>query len=119
MEKDLVCTFVEVLSQLKVLHWQTESFARHMAYDRIYKSMGDHVDGFIEAYQGKYKRIRVVCQPKILNINDNINAFVDENINFLTNGIFSYISEEDVDLLAIRDEMVKELNTLKYLLTLK
>jgi len=120
MEKDLICIFTEMLSQLRILHWQTESYARHIAYEKIYENLEDYVDEFIEAYQGKNGRIKIVSQPQIMNIDDdNVNGFANEHIDFLSNGINEFASEEDVDLLAIRDEMVKELNILKYLLTLE
>ena len=79
MEKDLICRFTEVLSQLRALHWQTESYARHIAYERTYDTIAELSDAFIESYQGKYKRIRITCQPKLLNVNEDINGFIDEN----------------------------------------
>jgi len=118
MERDFICIFTELLSQLRVLHWQTQSYARHIAYERIYEAMEDYIDEFIEAYQGRYGRIKIVDQPKIFNINENLNEFIDSNIELLTNGLPENV-KEDVGLLALRDEMVKELNKLKYLLTLK
>ena len=45
------------LQQIKLLHWQTKSYARHKAYDDIYHSLGDLVDKFVEMYMGKYGRV--------------------------------------------------------------
>lgn len=115
-KKDLICVFTELLSQLRILHWQTESYARHIAYENVYEALEGHADDFIEVYQGKNGRIKISCQPVLLNVDEDINDFIDNHVNYLSNDL--PITEEDIDLLAIRDEMVKELNKLKYLLTL-
>jgi len=118
MEKDIICVFTELLGQLRILHWQTEIYARHMAYGRAYDALEELADSFVEVYQGKYKRVKLSCQPNFGNISDpELNEFIDKHVCYLTKEL--YLGSGDVDLLAIRDEMVKELNQLKYLLTLK
>ena len=121
MEQDLISFFLQTQSQLKVLHWQTTSYARHMAYGRIYDSVQDPIDSFIEIYQGKYKRIKVDTGMRLTNINeDGANQFVESVINILTNDLPSMLDPKvDTDLLNIKDEILAEFNTLKYLLTLK
>lgn len=37
-----------------LMHLQTRSFSEHMALGGFYEGIGDLVDGFVEAYQGKY-----------------------------------------------------------------
>ena len=121
MKQDLISFFIQTRSQIQVLHWQTESYARHMAYGRIYDALDDLIDSFIEIYQGKYKRIKVSSQITLFNINDdNSNTFVSNTIEALTNEIPAMLDPKtDTDLLNIRDEMLSQFNTLKYLLTLK
>jgi DNA-binding ferritin-like protein len=36
-----------------IMHWQTESYAQHVALGEFYQTMPDLVDGVVEAYQGK------------------------------------------------------------------
>lgn len=36
-----------------IMHWQTESYAAHIALGEFYSEMPDLVDAVIEAYQGK------------------------------------------------------------------
>lgn len=121
MEKDLISFFIQTKSQLQVFHWQTESYARHMAYGRIYDALEDSIDSFIEIYQGKYKRIKVEQPITIININDpEANKFVDTVINTLITEIPGMLDEtKDGDLKNILDEILSQFNTLKYLLTLK
>jgi DNA-binding ferritin-like protein len=43
--------------QLKGLHWQTKSYARHKAYGKMYDTLNDFIDTFAEISMGKYGRI--------------------------------------------------------------
>jgi hypothetical protein len=119
MEKDLICYFLEMLNQLQVLHWQTESHARHEAYGMAYDNLYTMVDTFVESYQGKYKRIKVTGSIELMNIDGDVNQFITNNIDFLTDEIPNVLDEKDVGMIALRDEMVTELDMLRYRLTLK
>lgn len=46
--------FLETLSQIKVLHWNTNKYSVHKALDELYTSLGDSSDSFIESFMGKY-----------------------------------------------------------------
>lgn len=113
--------FLKVQNQLQILHWQTTSYAKHMAYGGIYDSMSDLADKFVEVFQGKYGRIAVEGgQIQVQNITDeSLNNFVAECISTLTKDVPSVLQDGDTDLVNIRDEMLAEFNKLRYLLTLK
>ena len=121
MKMDLITFFLQVKNQLQILHWQTESYAKHMAYGRIYDAIGDSIDKFIEVYQGKYGRIKTAGAVQIFNIDDpSVNNFIEVTISTLTDDIPASLDQKaDTDLLSIRDEILSEFNTLKNLLTLK
>ena len=57
-QKDPVMQFVQCLlhsvTNAHILHFQTRSYAQHMALGAFYDEVGDLVDGFVEAFQGKY-----------------------------------------------------------------
>jgi hypothetical protein len=119
MEKELLSTVIQVQSQLKVLHWQTESYAEHNAFGDTYESISENFDLLIEVYSGKYQR------PKfggIKNIafsdydNVKVETFLETTIDFFTN---LFTAEQDSELANIRDEIKADLEKLKYLLTLK
>jgi hypothetical protein len=117
---DLVTNFLTILGHLKVFHWQTKSYAEHMAFGKIYDSLEGHIDSFIEAYQGCYGRI-IALKSFDFSIpnyaaSDPIKC-ADEWIKYLK-GLSKPLAGE-TDLLNIRDSMLGELNTLKYLLSLK
>lgn len=117
---ELIQFFIQLQQQFRTLHWETKSYARHKAYGEIYDSLDDLIDTFMETYMGKngrpkFETINIELQSmKNLKIND----FINQSIDFL-NSLSDTLSEKDTDLLNIRDEMLGDLNKLKYLLTLK
>ena len=119
MEKELLSTVIQVQAQIKILHWQTESYAQHKAFNEAYKKLGDLFDNLIEVYSGKYNRpnfggIKNITFSDYYNV--RIETFLDTTIDFFTN---LFIAEQDSELANIRDEIKAELEQLKYLLTLK
>lgn len=117
-------TLLHINSQIKVFHWQTESYAQHVAFGDYYNAMDELTDTFVEAYQGKYCRIELQPQETfnigVKGFHDNhISIFLDEVCHFLSEILPSTHSEDDTELCNIIDEMIAETNKLKYLLTLK
>ncbi len=111
---------LELQSQLKIFHWQTKGVAEHESFGRIYDSIGDIIDSFIEKYIGIYERFSIEeGSPNIQVVNysdSNVEAFVN-TAKTLFNGMREKVSEHS-DLVNILDEAIGEINQLKYLLTL-
>ena len=115
---------LHILDTIKLYHWMTTSHPRHVASDKLYEQMSSNIDRFVEVYIGKFGRPTLKKQDLVLPIkqytDSNITDFLDEVTAYLTGkGIASFVSEKDVDLLTIRDEMVADINQAKYLFTLK
>ena len=57
-QSDPVMQFVQCLlhsvTNAHILHFQSLSYSQHMALGTFYGEIGDHVDDFVEAFQGKY-----------------------------------------------------------------
>lgn len=117
---ELIEFFVRLQQQFRILHWETKSYARHKAYGDIYSTLDDLIDTFMEAYMGRYGRPTFdSVNIELMSIKHvKINDLIGDSINFL-NELTGELDEKDTDLLNIRDEMISELNKLKYLLTLK
>lgn len=111
-----------VLNQLKIYHWQTKSYAQHQALGGAYDALNALIDQFIEVYMGKYGRIEAKggsTTVDLFNIEQMpVDNFVSNAVDYLV-GIEIPDKESDSDLMNIRDEMLAELNKLKYLLTLE
>lgn len=123
MKEELMINFITLQEQFRVLHWQTKSHARHIAYGGIYDALNGLIDNFIEVYMGKYGRVEFTSGEGTIvlkNTNDlGLNEFLNQNLEFLMSLSNSLDPQKDTDLLNIRDEMMSEINKLKYLLTLK
>ena len=119
----IVSTFLGVQSQFKVLHWQTQSYSKHNAYGGAYDSFSDLSDKFMEVYMGKYGRVALDGENDAIQLSNigemNVDEFVDTVVEFLCSLTNQLNDKRDSDLLNIRDEMLAEVNKLKYLLTLK
>lgn len=112
--------FIQLQGQLRILHWQTTSFARHKAYDQILGELNDLADTFVETYQGKFGRQKTSGNITLRNISDSeLNSFIANTIAFLADPANLGLTDQDTDLLNMRDEVVGLLNQLRYLLTLE
>jgi len=114
-------TFLTIQSQLKILHWQTKSYAEHKAFGKAYDSLDGLMDQFVEVHSGKYGNTlaKTNFQMTAVNYKDtNGMSLIDSYIAYLMNDLPLILKEGDTDLLNIRDEMVAVLNQTKYLLRL-
>ncbi len=111
---------LQIQQQLRVFHWQTKSYARHVAYGEAYSSLSDLIDSFVEVHMGKYGRFVLAEESiEIRNLNDaTLGEFLNATVNFLCSCSLQLDPKADTDLLNIRDEMLAVVNKLKYLLTL-
>jgi hypothetical protein len=119
---EIIKKLVETQQQLRFLHWQTKSYAKHEAYGKIYSSLDGLIDTFVETCMGKHGRPSFSGGYTLegQDIDElSIQEFVDGTVLFLIGLTEKYDGKADTDLLNIRDEMLAEFNKLKYLLTLK
>ena len=117
----IVTNLLTLHNQLKIHHWQTKSYAEHQALGGSYDEFSDLIDEFIEVFMGKYGRIesRDGFKIELSNYKDLTPVdFCDKYIDYLVNELPKGLESADTDLLNIRDEMLGQLNKLKYLLTL-
>lgn len=121
MKEEIVLMLLQIQTQFKILHWQTTSYARHNAYGMIYDNLDEKIDEFVEITMGKQGRFELPDGAKIelFNLKSlEINTFLKTFTDFLI-GLSKELTEEDSDLLNIRDEILADINKLRYLLTLK
>jgi hypothetical protein len=122
MKEEFILKLVQIQLQFKFLHWQTFGYAKHKSYGKIYDNLGDLIDSFTESMMGKYGRPEFDSEFSIMfqDIKSmNIQNFLDGITEFLVGMTDQLDTKYDTDLLNLRDEMLAEINKLKYLLTLK
>jgi hypothetical protein len=106
---------------IKLYHWQTTSFARHKATCDLFNALQPLIDEFVEVYMGRYSRPEFSGGFKmtIRELSDaSASDIIKEYIDYVKNELPSYLSENDTDLLNIRDEMLSNFNKILYLFTL-
>ncbi len=117
----IILKMIEFQNQIKILHWQTNSYTRHKIYDKIYNKLGELIDDFVEVYQGKYPKLEFSdITFKIIGLDTiKLNDYIIKFINVLLTELPKQLDKTDTDLLNIRDEILSITHKLKYLCTLK
>jgi len=123
MSAEISYVFLTLRTQIKIYHWQTLSYARHIASNDLLTKLDANLDQFIEVYIGKYGRPKF--SGKTANI--HLSNFHDKDapelirnaIYWLENSLSKKLKKTDTDLLNIRDTIVADLNQVLYLFTLK
>lgn len=122
--KKIVLKFLQIQSQMRILHWQTTSYAEHNAFGGFYDSVDDLIDRIVEAIQGKYGRIMLGGIDSI-QVSDysnlKLNMFLMDMESFIVADIYTcgIDKEKDAEIENILQEFRSEIDKLKYLLTLK
>jgi hypothetical protein len=121
--EEVVKNLILIQLQYRICHWQTEYDAQHKAFGFIYEELDDKIDTFVETCMGKHGRFSFEggsTSLQIFNYGDmDVDQFTDSCIAFLVSLSELYDPRMDSDLLNIRDEIMGDLNKLKYLLTFK
>ena len=122
--KKIILKSLQLQAQMKILHWQTTSFAEHNAFGGFYSATDDLIDKLVEAVQGKYGRIflgGIDSIPVSDYSNLKLNVFIMDMETFFCNEIFicGIDKNKDAEIDNIIQEIRGEIDKLKYLLTLK
>ena len=125
-ENQITVVFFEILLMVKLFHWKTYSYATHKATDKLYDSLNEHMDKFIEVLLGKTgsrinlsnkKSISLVDLTSLEQLKAKVEGFKKYLVSLTNNRALN--SMNDTDLLNIRDEILGDLNQFLYLLTFK
>ncbi len=116
---DLPKFFFSLTNNIRIYHWQTNSYARHKATDQLLTDIDPLIDRFMEVYQGKYSKLpNGKTEINVVSLTDKTAIdFLKQCIKFLKNILDEdkNIKENDTDLLNIRDEMLSVINQTLYL----
>ena len=105
---------------LKLFHFQTTKYGAHKASDGYLEKYLQNMDKFLEVAQGVYGKLTL----KKYTLSGT--AHSDDNITKHLDGMNSYLREKinpildnNTELINIRDELIGDIQQLKYLLTFK
>lgn len=115
--------FLHLRDQIKLYHWQTRVYSRHIATDKILVELDKSVDSFVEIYLAKYGRPRLNAATGVIRLHNLTEAgatrLIQSSVKYLQGPLTKRLKATDTDLMNIRDEIIAELNQLLYLFTLK
>jgi hypothetical protein len=122
MSADHIHFFLQLRDQIKLYHWQTRVYARHIATDQILEKLEKHMDSFVEVYIGKYGRPRVTGKNAEITVHNMTEAgasrLLQAALRYLQGPLSRSLKEGDHDLFALRDDLMEDVNQLAYLFTL-
>lgn len=119
----LLLTFLTFQTQLRMYHWSTKKYNRHVESGNLYEKIDTLIDQFMETLQGKlgpvtYKKAMLKLRPtsdsSIVGDMNKFKIFLSRDIELYLNR-FSHMNN---DLQNIRDEMLGAVNRSLYLFTL-
>lgn len=121
MTNEIIINLLAMENQMRIFHWQTMSYSEHKAFGKIYDKLTDLIDNFVEVCMAKHGRPDFGGEfnlPQYDYKAVNVDQYINSMIEFLISLDSVYQDGIDSDILNIRDEMLAEVNRLKYLLTL-
>ncbi len=122
MSADIVHTMMTVRDQVKLYHWQTLNYPRHIATNDLVPKLDANIDQFVEVYIAKYGRPKFGARHAVAlhNFSDRqAGDFLRGAVHWLANVLPKKLRAGDTDLFNIRDTIVADLNQTLYLFTLK
>ena len=106
---------------IKIYHWQTKTYSRHIASDTLYNSISDKIDLIVETLQGDLKkRIKFSsCALNLENMTDkSIVSLLIRCREWMETRFLTMFSHSKF-LVNISDEIVTDINKTLYLFTLE
>ena len=123
MSAEQIHFFLHLRDQIKLYHWQTRVYSRHIATDKILEKLEKSIDSYVEIYIGKYGRPKVSGKNASITLQNLSEAgatrMILASVKYLQGALTKTLKPADTDLMNIRDEIIGDLNQLLYLFTLK
>lgn len=118
----IVYHLLQYAANIKLYHWATTCFARHMASCKLSDAVNELTDKFVEVYTGIYGRKEVLGSN---TVPIELKPLTDKEATQLLTGFLRFLTDEipkhcghHTDLLNIRDELLGEVNKALYLFSL-
>jgi hypothetical protein len=123
MSAEQIHYFLQLRDQIKLYHWQTRIYARHIATDNVLEKLDKSIDEYVEVYIGKYGRPKLTGKDANITVHNLSESgavrLIGAAVKYLQGPLTKTLKPADTDLMNIRDEIVADLNQLLYLFTLK
>lgn len=119
----MIHVMLTLRNQMKIYHWQTHKYSRHVATDGLTAKLDELIDTFVETYMGKYGRPKFSAKTGQIRLGNftesSAHSLLEEGIHYMQTHVTKKLdAKKDTDLLNLRDEIIAELNKVRYLFTL-
>jgi hypothetical protein len=119
MSAEIVHLMMTLREQVKLYHWQTMNYPRHIATNDLLPKLDTNIDQFVEVYIGKYGRPKLSGKTSSIHLRNHSDKeatkMIQEVIAWLTTDLIKKLKKTDTDLINIRDTIVADLNQTLYL----
>jgi hypothetical protein len=119
MAGEVAYMMMTLRDQVKIYHWQTTTYSRHIATNDLIPKLDTNIDQFLEVYIAKYGRPTFSGKTShipLRNFHDkDAPRLLQEAIEWMTNELPTKMKKTDTDLFSIRDVIVADLNQVLYL----
>jgi hypothetical protein len=122
MSAEIVHLMMTLRDQIKLYHWQTMNYPRHIATNDLVTKLDTNIDQFVEVYIGRYGRPKLTGKTSSIHLRNfsdkEASTMIKEIVGWLESDLPKKIKRTDTDLLNIRDTIIADLNQTLYLFSL-
>jgi hypothetical protein len=122
MSADIVNLMMTLRDQIKLYHWQTMNYPRHIATNDLVTKLDANIDQFVETYIGRYGRPKLSGKTASIHLRNHSDKeaekMIREIVTWLETDLPKHLKKTDTELLNIRDTILGDLNQTLYLFTL-
>ncbi len=122
MSAEIVHLMMTLRDQIKLYHWQTMNYPRHIATNDLVTKLDTNIDQFVEVYIGRYGRPKLTGKSSSIHLRNfsdkEASTMIKEIVGWLERDLPKKIKRTDTDLLNIRDTIIADLNQTLYLFSL-
>lgn len=133
---DIILAMFQIQATLRVSHFLSEKKSDHETLDKFLKKFNKKMDKFIEVWMGKHKKFDLgknrqvnvyqITKDELFDYLDLVLEFltgdkIESNVYKLSNYPLKSVmnNKKNVDLMSIRDDIVRNINRMKYRLRLQ
>lgn len=117
----IVSSFIQFQLSLKIYHWQTHVYSRHVASDTLHSTLSRNIDRIIEALQGMQNKRVNFTQTSPLQLQNMDDVTMDRMLRRFGEWLqddFQKLVPMNQFILNIRDEIVCDIAQTLYLFSL-
>jgi hypothetical protein len=122
MSAEIVHAMMTLRDQVKLYHWQTMNYPRHIATNDLVTKLDTNIDQFVEVYIGRYGRPKLTGKTASIHLRNHSDKeaqqMIKDMVSWLENDLPKKLKKTDTELFNIRDTILQDLNQTLYLFTL-